>query len=223
MAAARLRAEWRSRGPRTAQADFDDSGWGRYSAELFTLCGGYGYRQSAASTLLCLRTRFGIADPAQVRDLALTLDYRGGVVVYVNGRELARQHLPQDALEPQTPAEAYPPEAFTGPDGTVLPSSDRPAKEHGNAYEGRIRRLSVLLPADTLRRGANTLAIELHRAPTGSMPLRGKTTWATLGLCDVKLLSCLTAIQALPRHAPPRGRHSVPGPRSQYALPLPSR
>ena len=38
--------------------------------------------------------RFHVADPEQVKALTLAITYRGGVVVYVNGREVARGHLP---------------------------------------------------------------------------------------------------------------------------------
>ena len=36
-------------------------------------------------------------DPAQVKSLTLSVSYQGGVVVYFNGEEVARQHLPQGA------------------------------------------------------------------------------------------------------------------------------
>ncbi|NQU19687.1 MAG: hypothetical protein HQ567_00280, partial [Candidatus Nealsonbacteria bacterium] len=75
-------------------SDFDDGVWGRYHDELGKILGGYGYWQSPELALLCLRTRFDVVDPAAVTRLDFTLAYRGGAVVYVNGREVARGHLP---------------------------------------------------------------------------------------------------------------------------------
>jgi hypothetical protein len=169
-------------------ADFDDSAWGRYGADLVASVGGYGFGQSPQTAMLCLRTWFGVTDPSQVQDLVLALEYRGGAVVYVNGREVARQHVPPGPLEPATPAEAYPAEAFSDPGGAALPAADRPAEEHRDRYEKRIRRLSVTLPRTALRKGGNVLAIGLHHAPTGPMQ-GGRTEWSTAGLCDVALTS----------------------------------
>jgi len=57
------------------QPDFDDGSWGRYSSDLTEVVGGYGYEQSMDAALICLRTRFGVTEPARVRDLALTLSH----------------------------------------------------------------------------------------------------------------------------------------------------
>jgi len=166
------------------QGDFDDSAWGRYHWELSRLLGGYGYWQSPEAALLCLRTWFGVADPAKVRDLTLTLACRGGAVVYVNGREVARGHMPKGRIEPLTLAEDYPPAAYVMPDGkTRLPRSNRPAKDHLDRYEARIRTLTVPIGGEVLRKGANLLAVELHRTAL----LRAD--WSSLGFCGVKLSS----------------------------------
>ena len=45
----------------------------------------FNYRSLA---LMCLRGRFEVRDPAQVADLALTLNFRGGAVIYLNGKEV---------------------------------------------------------------------------------------------------------------------------------------
>ena len=45
------------------------------------------------TVVLLARRRFVISDPAQVKACRLSLDYWGGVVVYVNGKEAARSHL----------------------------------------------------------------------------------------------------------------------------------
>ena len=163
------------------QADFDDSGWGRYSSDLPEAVGGYGCGQSSSSKWLCLRTRFGVVDPATVRDLVLTLEYRGGVVVYINGQEMARAHLPTGKLELETPAEEYPAEVIDA----VLPRTARPAEKNLEAYEKRIRKWSGTLPAALLRKGANTLVIELHAAPAGKLT----QGWSAVGLSGCTLTS----------------------------------
>jgi hypothetical protein len=170
-----------------AAGDFDDSGWGRYGADLAEAIGGYGFDQSAAAALLCLRTAFSVADASRVRSLTLAMEYRGGVIVYVNGQEIARQHLPKGRVEPNTPADAYPAEAFADPNGVALPRADRPAEQHGDRYERRIRKLTAAVPAAVLRKGANTLAVELHAAAADKVQTGRQFEWSTVGLCDVKL------------------------------------
>ena len=56
---------------------------------------------------LCLRARFEVTDPAQVKDLKLSLTYYGGAIVYVNGQELVRGHVAKEARP--VLAEGYPP------------------------------------------------------------------------------------------------------------------
>ena len=166
------------------QADFDDGTWGRYGGDLIELVGGHGYRQSPWAALLCLRTRFGVSDAAAVKDLRLRLAYRGGVVVYVNGREVARGHLPEGKLDALALAEDYPVEAQLMPDGkTSLSRAGREAEGLADRLDKRIRRLSVAVPPGVLRKGANVLAIELHRAAALHVD------WSTVGLCEVALAS----------------------------------
>jgi hypothetical protein len=78
-------------------ADFDDNQWTRIAgkplgprigaknsqkeladAGITGLNGG-----SPALAMLCLRGRFGVADPAAVKDLTLSVRFHGGVIVYV--------------------------------------------------------------------------------------------------------------------------------------------
>lgn len=171
------------------EADFDDSAWGRYGSDLIETIGGYGYEQSADTALICLRTRFGVTDPARVRDLQLALEYRGGVAVYVNGQEIARQHLPEGSLEAETPADEYPPAALLDSAGQALYRMDRPADENLERYEQRIRKLTVTVPSAALRKGANVLALEIRAAPSDRIPRGKNTEWSTAGLCGVSLSS----------------------------------
>ena len=43
--------------------------------------------------LLCIRGRFNVDDPEKVQGTKLTVKYRGGVAVYLNGKEIARGNL----------------------------------------------------------------------------------------------------------------------------------
>jgi len=177
--------------PGWAGNGFDAGGWARSRGEIF---GGYGFRQAEAAGLLCLRTHFGVKDAAKVRELRVDVAYRGGAVVYVNGREVARGHMPDGPLTPHTPAEAYPETAYTAPDGKkALPYSDRPATDDLEHYESRIRRLNATVPRDALRDGSNVLAIELHRPANPGFPggrpdeRDANARWNPLGFCGATL------------------------------------
>ena len=92
----------------------------------------------------CYRARFVVADPAKAGALTFTATYRGGLRVLVNGREVARGHLPKGALAPDVPGEAYPLSAYgkaAGRDRTLAP---------------------VTIPPALLRRGVNVLALEVR-------------------------------------------------------------
>ncbi|MFO8013532.1 MAG: DUF6067 family protein, partial [Phycisphaerae bacterium] len=166
------------------QPDFDDGRWARYEADLFEAVGQYGHWQSPRAALLCLRTRFGIEDPSRVKDLDLAVTCRGGAVVYVNGQEVARGHVPAGPVEPLMLAADYPREAFVTPEGKRLPRSERPAEDFKDRYEKRIRRLRCKVPRKVLREGANVLAVELHRTA-----MRERADWSTVGLCGLTLTS----------------------------------
>ena len=72
------------------QPDFDDSAWPRTSGRYFPDLLFYSLHTGTVS----LRGRFAVSDPSAVRGLYLSGTFRGGVVVYLNGREVARGGLP---------------------------------------------------------------------------------------------------------------------------------
>jgi hypothetical protein len=178
-------------------ADFDDSGWGRYQADnLADLVGGYGGSVDASNTRdwfdrFHLRTCFGINDPAAAQDMSLELAYRGGVVVYLNGKEVGRGHLPAGGPDAATFAEDYPAEAYVAEDGTTplpgLRGGASPEPKWKDRYERRIRRLTLRLPPECLVKGANVLAVEVRRAPVAG-PL-GRNSWEHAGFHSARLLS----------------------------------
>jgi hypothetical protein len=180
-------------------ADFDDSGWGRYQAdELGEKTGGYGgsFEQALTHTWsdrFHVRTRFGISDPAAARDLTLELAYLGGVVVYLNGKDVGRRHVPPGGLDAASFAEDYPREAYIAEDGeTPLPALHRgtaPEPKWKDRYERRIRRLTLRLPPDSLVKGTNVLAVEIRRAPLVGPLGPSASSWEHAGFHAARLLS----------------------------------
>ena len=180
-------------------ADFDDSAWARYlSSDLNDYMGDYGLPSGWGGrtwpALLCLRTRFGIADPQQARDLKVSVTCLGGAVVYVNGQEVGRGYMPDGEVHPFTPAEKYPIAAYTMPgDAIPLPEiqwmvwKGKPEDAVLPRYEARVRRFTVSVPATALVKGANVLCVELHRAPVAGPMQRGG--WMHLGVHQVTLTS----------------------------------
>ena len=178
---------------RWTEVDFDDSAWKAGAGPFF---GGYGCTRGPLAALVCLRGRFGVKEPAKAANLSLSLTCRGGVVVYVNGREAARKHLPTARIEPLTPAEPYGLEAFVSPTGrSVLRNvySVKPPPALLDRYESRLRRAAVAIPAGLLRKGTNVLAVELHAAPLPAEwpeqlpPVQRQVTWQTVGLVEASL------------------------------------
>ena len=169
---------------------------------------------------LCLRARFEVTDPAAVKDLKLSLAYYGGVIVYVNGREIARGSLPQGARAPETLAEGDPVEAYLTEAGDVVPGGWQAAR-HTKALAARERKLAdIPVPASVLRAGVNILAVETIRSPynkilaepkhrSGSSALRGagapfNLTWKP---CEVRAvgLSAASSDGLVPNAGRPEG------------------
>ncbi len=182
-----------------AAPDFDDSRWPREAAPPV---GGYGYENAREIALVCGRTRFGVSDPDAVEPLTLRLTYRGGAVVYLNGKEIARGDLPAGAITPETLARDYTAADMTDSEGRPLRGTSRgrlPRGAEGADYEKRFRTLTATLPASLLRKGTNVLAVEVHRAalPAGTDPL-----WGTAGIVGISLTA-------------PTGRGLTPNPGPQ--------
>ncbi len=175
---------------------FDDSSWRRAPGPF---AGGYGARQHQGWTkpesiaLICLRGKFTVLEPEKVKRLRLSTAFRGGMVVYLNGREVARSYLPAGNIDSLTLAQGYPFEAFSSPDGKVALGrwrSDREAQQ--KRLELRLRKLTHLeLPVNLLRRGRNVLALEIHRSPqhpdSPGLQESQRGIWGTAGLLEVNL------------------------------------
>ncbi|MCG3180159.1 MAG: hypothetical protein BIFFINMI_02516 [Phycisphaerae bacterium] len=185
---------WRS-------ADFDDRAWPRSRpAWLDELVSMYW-----SGNVLCLRGRFNVTDPAAVRALTLSLAYRGGAAVYLNGREVARANLPAGDLTPGTLGEMYPDTAFVQPNGREMPDDyHRGQLEAGDLktelnarVASRTRRLTALkLPVSELRKGVNVLAIEIHRSKLNANVLsRFVPSWHGLDVGAIEMTAEGSGVQ----------------------------
>lgn len=208
-------------GPQTAlppadwmRPEFDDADWWRDPGPFFGGQGGgtygcsrphtnrWGVGQPSNLALLCVRGKFQVRDPAQVRSLHLSLEYRGGVVVYLNGHEVARRHLREGPIGPLTLAEDYPIDASVArKDGKIVGLLSSWRVQPTDDIETRVRRIEGLaLPVEHLRPGTNVLALEVHRTAlpreilnVGASGHRNGPNansgwfWNTVGLMGVRL------------------------------------
>jgi hypothetical protein len=174
-------------------ADFDDSVWPRVRGKVMvgqdwgggglSSVAGYGGihfpGNPAEWSLMCLRGKFLVTDPQQVKELKITVNYHGGAVVYVNGAELQRGHLPAGKISPDTLAERYGDDAYLMASGLLHSPY---AVESPEVMKARSRSLpfqdapdGTLIPGSMLRKGINVIAVELHTAPISEVDLTGKT------------------------------------------------
>jgi hypothetical protein len=131
------------------------------------------------TVVVLARSRFEIKDAARVKACRLSLDYWGGVVVYVNGKEAARDHLPgQETNILERLAEPY-------------SESIYPAGGSEGELNGCLRQLrEVEIPAAMLRPGVNVLAVEVHAAPISGSTWRrfdGGCPWPAIGVKRARL------------------------------------
>lgn len=188
--------------------EFDDTVWPRQRAPVELPPAWRGRNTSLHSATCCsilfLRWKFAVENPAAAQDLTLSVEYVGGLAVYVNGQELARAHLPAGELKPDTLAERYPDDLYVLEGNRMLQQpypGEAIKKELLPAFERRYRRLEgVAVPARLLRKGANLLAMAIHRAPTNEAVLAAQRTreggmytspgiWAYTALRSINLAS----------------------------------
>jgi len=196
---------------------FDDSAWVRMPGPFFPSkymagWGGWSGSNRPDTALICLRGRFAVTDPGSAGTLNLNVEYRGGAVVYVNGREVGRANMPAGKIESHTLAEHYPKECFVRGDGKVMRHAYGDPESCKTGVALRRRRISVKIEPEYLRKGANVLAVELHRAPydaaaakmdrKGNWQPKGGTSyknhqdiWATVGLVSLSLRASGSGVQ----------------------------
>ena len=169
-----------------AGVNLDDGTWPRVRLPLPTPAGEGARPQTryGATAALLVRGKFEVKDPAQVKSCRLSLEYLGGVVVYVNGAEAVRRDMSGDKPDLLALAADYPEEAFTNPKGDY---ADKPPKRERSLQDFEI-------PAKLLRPGVNVLAIETHTAPVTVAYVKRATKyahsmlpWAPIGLLHARL------------------------------------
>lgn len=169
-----------------AAADYSDAGWLRLAGLMVASTTKDADTKSPLFGLECLRGKFTVADPAAATGLKLTVEYRGGIVAWINGKELARAHLAK---------------------GSDLETLAEPTQ----ADEKFPRRLvDVAIPPSLLRKGVNVLALECHRAPYLDTELViNEKKWpqgitiarASCGVESVRLTAPASALQAVTANA----------------------
>lgn len=183
-----------------AETEFDDSLWPRSRLAWLKKPAFAKYSANRAF----LRGKFEVNDPATAV-LQLSLDFVGGAIVYVNGKELCRVDMPEGVLSDEATANPYPDEAFVDAEGKTIPGFDARKKlsaEVKAEFESRVAKRNRTLapkqiPAAMLRKGVNTLAIEIRRAPYHPISKtwfskageNQRGNWVTIGLDNVLLVS----------------------------------
>lgn len=200
--------------------DFADAGWGRAKGTF--LGGRRGHADIWAlynRELICLRGKFAVDRPEAVKRLTLAAKFRGGIVVYLNGAEVTRSHLPEGELEPRTPGTPYAKDAYVDSKGKIIPCgyhvNNRIKKGEKDLAE-RIGKRSarginpIELPLKSLRKGVNVLAIEVHRSAFQPEALKWKgnnsrSPWPHIGLSALRLAADAESGSISPNVARPHG------------------
>jgi hypothetical protein len=181
--------------PNWMQPEYDDSEWCRKR-------GATGSGDDPGWKRMLMRGRFTVSDPAKCEGLKLSVTYRGGVIVYLNGKEIARRHLPEGELGMDALAEPYPEAMYLEADGRLRRRPGRDAKDAKPLTDFDRKIEDVVVPASVLRKGVNVLALAAHRSPADKAVLLRATRdrqhitnghfgpgigWSTVGLLGVRL------------------------------------
>ena len=138
-----------------AAADFDDSGWlrarrpfqgGQAASITSPALGQYDESVDLRHRAGYYRGRFVVDDPQNAGAMTVRLVYCGGARVLLNGREIARGHLPPGPLAADTPGAGYPAAAYKPAGATLRRRTIGPVR---------------IAPA-ILRKGVNVLAVEVR-------------------------------------------------------------
>ena len=188
-----------------AQPDFNDSDWIRSKGPF----PGNEFISEAGPNLatVFLRGHFEITNPAAVKDITLSLSYRGATAVFVNGKLLGKKDFPEGKIKMDTPGLPYPKEAYVNSKGISFPVKEgalvRYLKKHPEykpVIAGRTRKIeNVIIPRKLLRTGINIIGIEIHASNfqpeakkwSKKKPVSG---WAHFGLYDFSLSTTGTGI-----------------------------
>lgn len=147
-----------------ADADFDDSAWCRVPGLLVASTQRETDRLSPYMVLECRRGKFRVTDPARVTSLSLSVEFRGGAVVYLNGKEVCRGYLPE--------AERV--------------GLDEAAEDYKAGTPPTRRLTDINVPVRFLRQGVNVLAVEVHRAPNVETDIGFRAGYGTFYVKEAK-------------------------------------
>ncbi|KKK75462.1 hypothetical protein LCGC14_2873470, partial [marine sediment metagenome] len=182
--------------------DFDDGAWDRTMGAF-----GTGYQEVG---LVCRRGKFVVNDPAAVKRLTLELAYYGGVVAWLNGREIVRASIEAGKITHRTPGADYPVDAF------IVASGERKGKALHHYYDRKLSQQFALrnrkagpvdIPVKGLRKGINVLAIELHSSQYPAQCRKAGTGYfAAIGLQKLLLRAEAAEGAILQAVARPPGR-----------------
>ena len=168
--------------------DFDDLNWAGHRGPLRAdpLETPWPRELSPECGLIFGRFKFVVNDPSAVKRLLVSVKFRGGLAIYLNGKEVARTALPPGQLEPQTPGDDYP-DAATLLDAKTLLHWYR-NRDKVEQFKMRDRSLdwTAIEPA-LLRKGLNVLAVELHRSDYPAACKRLGPRWGANGLTELHL------------------------------------
>ena len=178
--------------------DFDDGAWaltpGPVAADS----------KDRGLAVIYLRTRFDVAEIPAKGQATLSVTYSGGIRCFLNGKEIARDHLPKGDIRPDTLATTYPKEAYVDDAGQLLNRRTRRRQKPPERLKLQARRIEITVPPEGLKKGANVLAIEIHRAPTAQIfytakrVRRGYYDWHHVGLRQLALTGNIALKPAVP-------------------------
>jgi hypothetical protein len=189
--------------------DFDDTYWPRARGPVVVpqaSRGGQIWNDGNATcwSLVCLRGSFIVKDPKRVALPRVFLRYYGGGIIYVNGKEIQRGHLPKGDINYDALATPYKLEQYCRPDGKLYIPGDRSNRDYYERFAGRVRPIppkrwldSVAIPKDLLRKGVNTIAIEVHAAPVNEAVVERSTAkrlkfgyqpWPHAGIVEARVV-----------------------------------
>jgi RNA polymerase sigma factor (sigma-70 family) len=175
-----------------ANPDFNDLDWTRAKGSNF-------YSPPLQTGTICLRSSFQVSKPGSVSNLYLKMSFRGGAIVYLNGTEIARSHLPKGKLDLDTCGEKYPDKAFLNSAGKMHTLLSKTKKAEDKVLmASRDRSLGpVSIPVKLLRKGVNVLAVELRRSDFHPVALKWWKSknlhfglvkkWTPAGLLSIRL------------------------------------
>lgn len=127
-----------------ARPGFDDSDFVRQHRGVAAWNCDWNYRECSTMyrRAIYLRSYFEVPDVAKARDLSLTIAYRGGIRVLVNGKEIARKDLLDGELGPEAYAADYPLAAYQA-EADEIPAKRNPL------FTGDLRCRYEQAPQDT--------------------------------------------------------------------------